>query len=103
VKIRDAQPAELAPKPIKPRELSPRQLAIRKRELVIGKALRELATGPKSLIKKVELDEGEKLPAMRAAIAKQIKEQRSGVHLAVRNGAIYLTLGPLPRRGQRGE
>lgn len=99
MKVRDATPAELAPKERKPRELSPRQLAIRKRRLVIGNVLRELGAGATSLIKNVELDDDEKLPTIRAAIAKQIKEQRSDVKVVVRNGAIYLLRGPLPRAG----
>lgn len=101
MKIRDATLAELAPKESKPRELSPRQLAIRKRELVIGKVLRELGAGPSSMIKRVELDDDEKLPTIRAAIAKQIKVQGSEVRVVVRNGGIYLTRAPLPRAGQR--
>ena len=32
VKVRDAKPEELAPKPRKPRALTPRQLAIKKRK-----------------------------------------------------------------------
>ena len=99
MKIRDATLAELAPKERKARPLSPRQLAIRKRELVIGKVLRELAAGPTSAIKKVELDESEKLPTIRAAIARQITAERSRVNIAVRNGAIFLSLGPLPKGG----
>lgn len=101
MKIRDATPAELAPKEIKPRELSPRQLAIRKRQQVIDKAIQELRAGPTSLIKRVELDDGEKLPTIRAAISKQIKEQKSDVRVAVRNGAIFLAVGPLPGAGRR--
>jgi len=41
VRVRDAKPEELAPKPRKPRALSPRQLAIRKREQTIEKVLNE--------------------------------------------------------------
>jgi hypothetical protein len=97
LKIRDATLAELAPKESKPREPSPRQLAQRKRQLVIDRVIRELGAGPMSVIKKVELDDGEKLPTIRAAISKQIKEQGSEVRVAVRNGSIFLTVGPLPR------
>ncbi len=99
MKIKDATLAELAPKGRRVRELSPRQLAIRKRELVIGRVLSDLAAGPTSVIKKVELDGGEKLPTIRAAIARQITAERSKVKLAVRNGAIFLSLGPLPKAG----
>jgi hypothetical protein len=97
MKIRDATLQELAPKERKAPELSPRQLAIRKRQQVIAKALDELAASPLSLVKRVELEGTEKLPTMRAAIAAQIKLARSSVKVSVRNGAIYLSRGPIPR------
>ena len=97
MKIRDATAAELAPPEPKIRPLSPRQLAIRKRELVVGKALRDLASGPISTIKRIELDDDEKLPTIRAAITRQIEAEGSKVRVVVRNGALYLSLGPLPR------
>jgi len=97
VRIRDAKPEELAPKP---RKLSPRQLAIRKREQLIEKALNELGAGPASLIKRVELEDNEKLATIRVAITKQIKASGSSVNLGVRNGGIYLSRGPIP--GGRG-
>jgi hypothetical protein len=100
VRVRDAKPEELAPKPRKPRALSPRQLAIRKREQTIEKVLNELGAGPASWIKKIELEDGEKLPTIRAAIARQIKATSSSVNLGVRNNAIYLSRGPIP--GARG-
>lgn len=100
MKIRDATLAELTPRESKPRELSPRQIAIRKRELVIDATLRALAAGPSSMIKRVELESGEKLPTIRAAITKQIKANGSNVRVAVRNGAIYLRVGPFSRAGQ---
>jgi hypothetical protein len=99
VKVRDARPEELAPKPRKEKALSPRQQAIRKREQAIDKVLNELGAGPSSMIKKVELEDGEKLVTIRAAIVKQIKTQKSSVRLAVRNGGIYLSRGPIPRSG----
>jgi hypothetical protein len=100
VRVRDAKPEELAPKPRAARALSPRQLAIKKREQTIEKVLNELGAGPASSIKKIELDENEKLVTIRAAIARQIKASGSGVNLGVRNGAIYLSRGPIP--GGRG-
>jgi len=99
VKVRDAKPEELAPKPRRERPLSPRQLAIRKREQAIEKVLNELGAGAASAIKKVELEEGEKLVTIRAAIVKHIKSTKSSVKLAVRNGGIYLSRGPIPRSG----
>jgi hypothetical protein len=100
VRVRDAKPEELAPKPRKARALSPRQLAIRKREQTIEKTLNELGAGPASWIKKVELEDSEKLVTIRAAIARQIKASGSAVNLGVRNGAIYLSRGAIP--GGRG-
>ena len=100
VRVRDAKPEELAPKPRKPRALSPRQLAIKRREQTIEKVLNELGAGPASWIKKIELEDNEKLVTIRAAIARQIKASGSAVNLGVRNGAIYLSRGPIP--GGRG-
>jgi hypothetical protein len=100
VRVRDAKPEELAPKPRKPRALSPRQLAIKRREQLIEKTLNELGAGPASWIKKIELEDNEKLPNIRLVIAKQIKASGSAVNLGVRNGAIYLSRGPIP--GGRG-
>ena len=77
MRVRDAKPEELAPKPRRARPLSPRQQAIRKREQAIDKVLNELGAGPASAIKKIELEEGEKLPTIRAAIAKRIKSSGS--------------------------
>ena len=100
VRVRDAKPEELAPKPRTPRILSPRQIAIKRREQVLEKVLNELGAGPASWIKKIELEDNEKLVTIRAAIAKQIKSSGSGVNLGVRNGAIFLSRGPIP--GGRG-
>jgi hypothetical protein len=100
VKVRDAKPEELAPKPRKPRALSPRQLAIKRREELIHKTLNELGAGPASWIKKVELEENERLFTIRTAIGKLIKASGSTVNMGVRNGAIYLSRGPIP--GGRG-
>jgi hypothetical protein len=100
VRVKDATAAELAPKPRKVRALSPRQIAIRKRELAIEKVLNELGAGPASAIKKIELEDNEKLFTIRTAISKQIKASGSTVRLGVRNGAIYLSRSPIP--GGRG-
>ena len=100
VRVRDAKLEELAPKPPKPRVLSPRQLAIKRREQLIEKTLNELGAGPASLIKRIELDDNEKLATIRLAIGKQIRASGSAVNLGVRNGGIYLSRGPIP--GGRG-
>src|SRR5215211_830497 len=73
VRVKDVKPEELEPRPKKVRPMSPRQQAIRKREQAIDRVLNELGAGPSSWIKKVELEDGEKLVTIRAAIAKQIK------------------------------
>jgi hypothetical protein len=100
MKIRDAKPEELAPKPRKPRVLSPRQLAIQKRDQALIKLLNEIAVGPQSAIKKIELDEGEKLITIRAAVARQLHAHPAEINMGVRAGAIYLSRGPIP--GGRG-
>lgn len=100
MRVKDAKPEELAPKPRKPRALSPRQIAIQQRERAIEKVLNELGAGPASAIKKIELEENEKLVTIRAAIAKSIKTSGSTVRLGVRNGSIFLSRNPIP--GRRG-
>ncbi len=100
MKIRDAKPEELAPKPRKPRAMSPRQLAIQKRDQAVVKLLNEIAVGPQSAIKKIELDEGEKLVTIRAAVARQVKAHPASINMGVRAGAIYLSRSPIP--GSRG-
>lgn len=100
VRVRDAKLEELAPKPRKPRALSPRQLANRRREQLIEKVLNELGAGPASAIKKIELEDNEKLATIRLAIGKQIKASGSTVNMGVRNGAIFLSRSAIP--GGRG-
>ena len=100
LRVKDATAEELAPKPRKVRALTPRQIAIRKREQAIEKVLNELGAGPASAIKKIELEDNEKLFTIRTAITKQIKSSGSTVRLGVRNGAIYLSRGSIP--GGRG-
>ena len=103
VKIRDAKAEELAPRSRKPRALTPRQLAAAKRNLAIEKLLNEIGVGPASAIKKIELDEGEKLFTIRTAVARQIKTHPSDIKMGVRNGAIYLSRSAIPgARGGRG-
>lgn len=91
MKIRDAKPEELAPKARRPRALSPRQLAIQKRDQAIDKALNEIAVGPVSGIKKIELESGEKLVTIRAAVARRLKAHPAEINMAVRDGGIFLS------------
>lgn len=100
MRIRDAKPEELAPQPRKPRAMTPRQLAIQKRDQAILKTLNEIAVGPMSGIKKIELEEGEKLITIRAAVARQVKAHPADINMGVRGGAIFLSRSPLA--GGRG-
>lgn len=100
MKIRDAKPEELAPKARRARALSPRQLAIQKRDQSIVKLLNEIAVGPTSSIKKIELEDGEKLVTIRAAVSRQLKAHPADINMGVRSGAIFLSRGPIP--GGRG-
>ena len=100
MRIRDAKPEELAPKSRRPRALSPRQLAIQKRDQAIVKLLNEIAVGPLSAIKKIELEAGEKLVTIRAAVARQVKAHPAEINMGVRSGAIFLSRSRIP--GARG-
>ena len=100
MRIRDAKPEELVPPPRKTRQPSPRQLAIRKRDQSIMKLLNEIAVGPQSMIKKIELEETEKLITIRAAVSRQLKAHPAEIKMGVRRGAIYLSRSPIP--GARG-
>ncbi len=97
MRIRDAKPEELAPKS---RPLSPRQLAIQKRDQAIVKLLNEIAVGPQSSIKKIELEDGEKLVTIRAAVSRQLKAHPAEINMGVRAGAIFLSRSKIP--GSRG-
>ena len=100
MRIRDAKPEELAPKARRPRALSPRQLAIQKRDQAIVKLLNEIAVGPQSAIKKIELEEGEKIATIRLAVLKQLKAHPADINIGVRAGAIFLSRSPIA--GGRG-
>ena len=102
MKFKDATLEELAPKPRKAKALSPRQLAIQKRDGQIVKLLNEIAVGPQSAIKKIELDENEKLATIRVAVTRQLKLHPAPIHMGVRGKAIYLSRSPIPGgRGRR--
>jgi len=100
MRIRDAKPEELAPKVRKVRALTPRQLALQKRDNSILKLLNEIAVGPQSAIKKIELDDDEKLVTIRAAVARQLKNHPATINMGVRGGAIFLSRTAIP--GARG-
>lgn len=100
MRIRDAKPEELAAKARRPRALTPRQLAIQKRDQAILKLLNEIAVGPMSALKKIELEENEKLITIRAAVSRQLKAHPAPINMGVRSGAIYLSRSAIP--GARG-
>ena len=100
MRIRDAKPEELEPKARKPRVLTPRQIAAQKRDQAILKALNEIAVGPMSGIKKIELESDEKLMTIRLAVARQVAAHPAAINMGVRGGAIYLSRSPIP--GARG-
>jgi hypothetical protein len=100
MRIRDAKPEELAPRPRRARALTPRQLAIQKRDQAIVKLLNEIAVGPMSSIKKIELEETEKLITIRAAVTRQLKAHPAPINMGVRSGAIFLSRSAIP--GGRG-
>ncbi len=86
MRIRDVRIEELLPPP---RIMSARQLAIQKRSSVLGPALAALERNP-SAVKRVELEAGENIATMRAAVARQIKEEGRTSRVLVRGGAIFL-------------
>lgn len=100
MRIRAAKLEELKPKP-RERALSPRQLAALQREEELRKALGRLKADDDIIA--VELEDGEKIPTMRAAVKKAIAAQKPGTSMAIRGRTIYLSVGPLPgaRRGRR--
>jgi hypothetical protein len=100
MRIRDAKPEDLAPKARKPRALSPRQQAIQKRDQALVKLLNEIAVGPMSSIKRIELEDNEKLITIRAAVSRQLKAHPAPINMGVRGGAIYLSRSAIP--GSRG-
>ncbi len=100
MRIRDAKPEDLAPKQRASRPLSPRQVAIQKRDQAITKLLNEIAVGPMSSIKRIELEEGENLITIRAAVSRQLKAHPAPINMGVRSGAIYLSRTKIP--GARG-
>ena len=99
MRIRDAKPEELVSKSRRARALTPRQLASQKRDQQIVKLLNEIAVGPQSAIKKIELENDEKLITIRAAVARQLKAHPAEIRMGVRSGAIYLSRTKIPGGG----
>ncbi len=99
--VRDASLDELKPQR-QQKEMTPRQRAIFERDEAIRRLLEGVASGPQDAIKAVELGPDQKLPTMRSAFNRVIKDTSSNVHMAIRGTTIYLSKEPLPGgRGRR--
>lgn len=99
--VRDANLDELKPQR-QQKEMTPRQRAIFERDEAIRRLLDDVANGPQESIKAVELGPDQKLPTMRSAFNRVIKDSGSKVHMAIRGTTIYLSREPLPGgRGRR--
>jgi hypothetical protein len=93
VKIRDAKPEELV-RPARAKELSPRQKVAQERETKFRKLLESLSDPAQ--IKAIEPEKDEKLGTLRASLTKVLQGDHRGVHVAVKGGVIYVSLGPIP-------
>lgn len=99
--VRDASLEELKPQP-QQKEMTPRQRAIFERDEAIRRLLGDVENGPQDSIKAVELGPDQKLPTMRSAFNRVLKDSGSQVHMAIRGSTIYLSRDPLPGgRGRR--
>ena len=98
--VKKVELAALIPKP-KERKLSPRQIASFERDAEIRAALNEAASLPASLAVVIELKEDQKLPTLRAALARVLKEEPRELNWAVRGQLIVISKGMIPGRGGR--
>jgi len=90
--------AELAPKP-RERKLTPRQIAQQERENEIRAALNEAAALPASQAVVIDLQKGQKMPTLRAAIGRVLKAEPRELNWGVRGQSIVISKGTLPSRG----
>lgn len=90
--------ADLVPKP-RERRLTPRQIAQQERENDIRAALNEAASLPASQAVVIDLKEGQKLPTLRAAISRILKDEPRELNWGVRGQSIVISKGKLPSRG----
>ena len=94
VELADYAPAR------KQRELTPRQKAQRERDDELKSVLNQAATLPPSEAVAIEIRGGQKLPTVRAALAKLLKSEPRSLNWGVRGDAILISRGPIP--GGRG-
>lgn len=96
--VKKVELADLAPKP-RERTLSPRQIAATERDEEIRAVLNEAATLPASQAVVIELREGQKLPTVRAAVARLLKAEPRDINWGVRGQTIVISKGAIPGRG----
>lgn len=90
--------ADLVPKP-RERKLTPKQIAQQERENDIRAALNEAASLPASQAVVIDLNEGQKLPTLRAAISRMLKDEPRELNWGIRGHSIVISKGKLPGRG----
>ena len=91
--------SDLEPK-AKERKLTPRQIARMERDDEIRSALNEAASLPASQAVVIDLPDGQKLPTLRAAVARVIGSEPRDLNWGVRGLSIVISKGAIP--GGRG-
>jgi len=91
--------ADLQPK-AKERKPSPREIARMERDGEIRAALNEAASLPASQAVVIDLKDGQKLPTLRAAVARIIGSEPRDLNWGVRGASIVISKGVIP--GGRG-
>lgn len=79
-----------------PRELSPRQRATMERDDELRAAINEAAALPASEAVAIELNEGQKLPTLRAALTRILKTEPRDLNFGIRAQTIYISKGKIP-------
>lgn len=95
--------ADIAPRPRKVKELTPTQRARAERDDEIRQALNEAAALPASEGVSIDLREGQKLPTLRAAIIRILRDEPRDLNFGVRGRTVIISKGPIPGgRSSRG-
>jgi len=92
--------ADIAPTARKDRELTPLQRSRVERDDEIRQALNEAAALPASEAVSIDLREGQKLPTLRAAIIRILRDEPRDLNFGVRGRTVIISKGPIP--GGRG-
>jgi hypothetical protein len=94
--------ADIAPA-ARAKELTPIQRARAERDDEIRQALNEAAALPASEAVSIDLKEGQKLPTLRAAIIRILRDEPRDLNFGVRGRTVIISKGPIPGgRGARG-